>query len=164
MKGFRIPFISNITPEKSIEIDEKVNRSITYASLKDEIIKKKFIMLNSDLRRVADYVYKIFLQEESYKNIANNLELSEGTVRLCISDLNFWREFPIRLVPVKKKSGYIQSSLKNPEDTEACLQRTERTITTMERRYENLENSLKLKRRKKVQKLKNENKKKILAG
>lgn len=155
--GFKIPFVANIPIEQEMTLNEKVKRDVTYTSLRNQMIQNKFANQETNLREIANYLMKNFQRELSYEQIARDLNLNESCIRMCVSELNFWRQFPIRMVFVrdargKIKKGFIQSCLKTPADTEACIQRRQRTIASMEQSTENIENAVKIKKQKQVRK------------
>jgi len=131
MKGFRIPFISNVPVEKEEEISSKVKSEMMYEKERERKIGVSFNNANSRIRKVADYLWSNINQKISYEMIAGDLDIPESTAKYCVSELNFYKGFPITMIPVPKKAGYIQSVLDNENDYEDWDRKKMKTITTM---------------------------------
>jgi len=148
MKGFDLPITVNIPVEDQKNIEERYQKDVTYAMLRERKIVKTWRKLDSNLRKIGDYILQHFEEIISYQQIKESLGIPEGSIKQIIGDLNFWREYPVRIIPHKK--GFIKSSLKDPEDTEKYLRRKSRTITSMEQVYENIDTAIKVKQKKKI--------------
>ena len=157
MDGFKLPVVMNVPVEKERELNKRVSADISYIKLKEQKIRNRFNNPRSNLRKVADYIYQRFEKEISYEEISKELKISEGSVRHAVIELNFWSEYPLQMIPVPKKKGWIKSCLKDPEDTEKYLKRKSRTIASMEQVYNNTETRIKVKQKPK-QKVKTKNK------
>ena len=70
-------------------------------------------------------------QQISYKQIAKDVKITESTAKLCVADLNYFKGFPITMMPVPKKAGFIQSVLDNEMDYEKWDRKKMKTITSM---------------------------------
>jgi len=148
---FNIPITMNVPPEVSTRISERVTRDVDYVTMKQERIKNTYENINiTNLRKVGDYLWSNFSKELSIKEISRTLKIGEGSVKLLIADLNFWSEYPLKMVPIPKKAGYIQNSMKSPEITEKYLKKKARTISTMEQVYENVDLQMQVKKPKKA--------------
>jgi len=131
MSKFKIPFITNIPVEKEREFDEKIKTEMFYEKERDEKIRNSFNNKNSALRKIADYLYEHLNIQISYKQISEELKIPQSTIRFHIGDLNFFRGFPITMIPIPKKAGFIQSVLENEEDYEKWDRKKMKTITSM---------------------------------
>lgn len=133
--NLRFPFSANIPIEKEREIDEKVNIEMMYEKEKDERIEKTFNNPKSNLKKVANYLWNNLNKELSYKQISRDCGMKEGNVKICITELNYFKGFPITMIPIPKKKkgeyGFIQSALKNEEDYEKWDKKKMMTITSM---------------------------------
>lgn len=159
MKGFKIPFISHVPIEKEHEFEEEAKIELTYEIEKNNKLHKLFNDKTSKLRRIGDYLWDHLNEQLSYKQIAKDLGMTEGAVRLRVGELNFYKRFPITMMPIPKKKGFIQSVLDNEEDYERWDIKKMRTITSMGavRTKANKVTSSKRKiRKKQVVKVKNE--------
>ena len=126
-----IPFVVNIPIEKEQEFNTKVDLEMVYEKQRENKIETSFNNLSSRFRKVADYLWRHINKEVSYKQISEDLEIPEATARQYIADLNFYKGFPITMIPVPKKAGYIQSVLDNEEDYEKWDRKKMKTITSM---------------------------------
>jgi DNA-directed RNA polymerase specialized sigma subunit len=131
MKGFRIPFLANIPIEQEREINDKVNIEMIYEREKDKRIQRHFNNPTSNLKKVADYLWTRINQEISYEEISEALGISEGSIRIYVSELNYFKGFPLTMIPIPKKKGYIQSVLNNEEDYQKWDKKKMMTITSM---------------------------------
>lgn len=131
MSKLGIPFVADIPIQQEQEMNDEVDLEIALEKKKDERIEKTFINPTSNLRRIGDYLYTNLNKEISYKQIAKDLDISEGNIKICVCELNYYKKFPITMIPVPKKAGYIQSVLKNDEDYEKWDLKKTKTITTM---------------------------------
>lgn len=139
-KDFKIPVIFNDIPvETALEIDEAVKEQVSYTKLREQKIAKHWVKIGSPWRKIGDYIYNHFQEEISYKDLAEEGDVTEDTARLIVTDLNFYRLYPLRLVPISKRKGFIQSCLKDPNTTDRILRRRKRTIASMEQVIENIE-------------------------
>jgi predicted DNA-binding transcriptional regulator len=148
-KGFRIPITMDVPPEVSSSINERVAEDITYVTLKAKIIEKTYNNLRKQtaLRKVGEYLLNNWNRGElSINEIARALKISEGSVKLLIADLNFWGAYPLKMIPIRGRAGYIQSCVKDIEVTEQYLKQKSRTIASMEQVYENVNNRIKIKK------------------
>ena len=138
---FQVPFVANIPVELEQELNKRVSTDVAYVKLKEEKISKTYNRkkIITTLRKVGDFLLNNFSKEVSYKQIADKLKTSEMVIRQCVSDLNFWSEYPLQMIPIPKKAGFIKSCLKDPEDTAKFLKKKARTIATMEQVYTNTE-------------------------
>jgi len=130
---FKIPFVANVPIEKEEEFDRKIKSEMFYEREKDKKINRTFNNPKSHLRKIADYLWQNLNKELCYKDISNDLSIPEGTVKICVADLNYYNGFPITMIPIRKKAGYIQSVLKDDEDYEKWDLKKMKTITSMSR-------------------------------
>jgi predicted DNA-binding transcriptional regulator len=148
-KGFRIPITMDVPPEVSSSINERVTEDVTYVNLRAKAIEKTYNNLKKQtaLRKVGEYLLNNWNRGElSVKQIARALGISEGSVKLFIADLNFWGAYPLKMIPVRGRAGYIQSCVKDINVTEQYLKQKSRTIASMEQVYENVNNRIQIKR------------------
>jgi len=132
MKGFNLPFVTNVPIEKEKEFEEEEAKiELAYEVQKNLKLNKLFNNKTSKLRRVGDYLWNHINEKLSYKQIAQDLGMSEGAIRLRVGELNFYRKFPITMMPIPKEPGFIQSILDNDEDYEKWDSKKMRTITSM---------------------------------
>lgn len=157
MTGFELPIIMNVPVEKEGELNKRISTDISYTKLKEQIIRKNFHNLKSNLRKVADYISLKFAEELSYDEMFKELGITKESIKQEVAKLNFWSEYPLQMIPVPKKKEWIKSCLKDPEDTEKYLKRKSRTIASMEQVYQNTETRIKIKQKPK-QKIKTEQK------
>lgn len=129
--NLRFPFSANIPIEKEQEIDKKINLEMMYEKQKDKRIEKTFNNPLSNLKKIADYLWINLNKELSYKQIAEDLGMKEDGVKINIAELNYFKGFPITMIPIPKKAGYIQSVLNNTEHYERWDKKKMMTITSM---------------------------------
>jgi len=130
-KGLNIPLTMDIPVELEQKLNTEVDLEIYLEKQRDKRIEITFNNSTSNLKRVADYLWIHINKEISYKEISEALGIPEGSVKVCITDLNSYRGFPITMIPVPKKKGYIQSVLNNDEDYSKWDLKKTKTITTM---------------------------------
>ena len=145
--GFRIPIIMDVPPEVSAAITQRVAEDTTYIVMREKKIKKTYNNLKvSSLRKVGEYLLNNWaIGEMKIKDISNETGMAESSVKVAITDLNFWREYPLRMIPVPSKPGIIQNSLKDINTTEKYLKKKSRTIASMEQVYGNVDAQVKVK-------------------
>jgi hypothetical protein len=131
MSKWRIPFIANIPVAKEMEMDEEINIEMVFEKEKMERIRKTYNKPTTNLRKVADYLWLHLNEELSYKKISGETGIDEGAIKILICDLNYYNGFPITMIPVPKKPGFIQSVLDNDEDYETWDRKKMKTIVTM---------------------------------
>ncbi len=133
MKGFKLPIISKVPIEVENKINKEVERDIAYSNLRQDKFHKLFNKPNSVLRKIGDYLLMNYQKGEiSYKEIRDILGFSEDSIKLKVSELNFYKNFPLTMIPVPKRKGYIQSCLRNDTDYENWDLKKQRTIVSME--------------------------------
>ncbi len=131
MSKLKIPFIANIPIEKEREFDKKVKTEMIYEQERERKIQISLNNKSSALRRIADYLYEHLNQQIYYVRISKELKIPESTTRQQISDLNFFKGFPITMMPIPKKAGFIQSVLEDEEDYEKWDRTKMKAITSM---------------------------------
>lgn len=131
MSKFKIPFMASIPIEKEREFDEKIETEMFYEKEREKKIQISFNNKNSALRKIADYLYEHINQPISYQKISKKLKIPESTIRCHVADLNFFKGFPITMIPIPKKTGFIQSVLEDEEDYENWDRKKMKTITSM---------------------------------
>ena len=146
-EDFRVPFVSNVPVEVETEMNKRISADISYTKIKENKISKTYNNKKpTRIRMVGEYLLNNFSKEVSYKEIQEKLKLaSEGLARMAVADLNFWSEYPLQMIPVPKKKGFIKSCLKDPLDTQKYLKSKSRTIATMEQVYTNTDNLARVK-------------------
>ena len=157
--SWKIPFIANIPIEKEIEFNEKIRTELIYENLKEKRISITFNNLNSNLRKVADYLWRHQSDDEiCIATMSFDLNIPESSIKSLIGDLNFFNGFSMTIIPVRKKKGYIQTSLKNQDDYENWDRKKMKTITSMVRVKDKAEKitSSKRRTRRKIIAIKNE--------
>ena len=160
MSKFRIPFIANIPVDKAREFDSKIETELLYEKEREMKIQTAFNNKKSSLRKIADYLWEHLNQQISYKQMQKDLKIPESTIRIHVSELNFFRGFPITMIPVPKKAGHIQSVLENEDHYEKWDRKKMKTITSMSAVKEKAEKITSAKKRTKKKqriKVKNEN-------
>lgn len=126
-----IPFIAEIPVEKENKWNKEIETEVFYEKQREAKIRKTFNNPKSNLRRVANYIWQHLNDELSYPIISNDLKISEKSIKLIVSDLNFYNGFPITLIPIPKMKGYIQSVLDNEDNYEKWDRKKMKTITSM---------------------------------
>ncbi|MFH1276242.1 MAG: hypothetical protein ABIH82_03950 [Candidatus Woesearchaeota archaeon] len=130
MSKWRLPFIANIPVAKEMEIDKEINIEMIFEKEKMEKIRKTYNK-PTNLRKVADYLWTHLNEKLSYKKISEETGIDKDAIKILICDLNYYNGFPITMMPVPKKPGFIQSVLDNDEDYEAWDRKKMKTIVTM---------------------------------
>jgi len=160
MSKLEIPFVANIPIEKEEEFNRKINTEMFYENDRTRKIQKRFNNKTSRLRIIADYLWEHLNKQISYKQISEDLEIPESTTRLMVADLNFFKGFPITMMPVPKRKGFIQSVLENDADYEKWDRKKMKTITSMSAVKNKAERITESKRKQRIkikQTVKNEN-------
>jgi len=130
--GFNLPIELNVPIEVLKKEEEKESLEITYETKKQTIIGKAYNSpKGTNLRKVAEYLWQHQQESLSYEQIAEILNIPESSLKAIVSDLNFYKGFSMTWIPVPKKVGFIQGSLKNYEDYENWDIKKQRTITSM---------------------------------
>lgn len=148
-KDLRIPITMEIPPEVSSAVEERVSEDVAYVVAREKAIEKTYNNLRkrTTIRKIGEYLLNNWSQGEfTIKELCRATSSKENVVKIHIADLNFWRQFPIKLIPVPKKAGCIQSVLKDINVTEKYLRRKSRTIASMEQVYENMDNQIRVKK------------------
>jgi hypothetical protein len=145
---FRIPITMDVPPEVSSRITQRVAEDTTYVVMREKAIKKTYNNPKiTNLRKVGEYLLNNWMNGEiKIREIAKALGIGEDSIKLLISDLNFWREYPLRMIPVRGKPGTIQNSLKDINTTEKYLKQKSRTIASMEQVYDNVDSQMRVKK------------------
>ncbi len=142
MKGFNLPIISEVPVETAVELNIRGQQDKAYADLRLQKIKKKHMKLNSDTRKVADYIQNNFLEDIDLNKVSQILDIKVNKIKIVISDLNFWLEFGYKMKRVKGKKDFVQSVKKNINDTEDYIRKKSRTITSLEQVYGNIDKEI----------------------
>lgn len=129
--SWKVPFVSNIPIEKEREFNEQINAELEVEREKTDRIRKTFNNLDSGLRKVADYLWVNLNKEISYEQMGKDLNIPESSCKIHVGELNFFNGFPITMIPVPKKTGWIKSVLDNEEDYEKWDRKKLKTITSM---------------------------------
>lgn len=132
-----VEFKSLIPVEEQELIDREFERSNSYINLKDRKIEREFNKIKSgeksNLKRVADLLYLElyeFPMVSKFK-VMKKLGISMSILNDKITKLNFYSNYPLTIIPVPKKRGYIQAITKNIEDAERWERQKFRTIESM---------------------------------
>ena len=148
MRGWKIPFTANIPIEKEIEFNEKIKTELVYEAQKEKRISTTFNNLNSNLRKVADYFWRHQSDDEiCLATMSSDLNIPINSIKQLIGDLNFFNGFSMTIIPVRKKTGYVQTTLKNQDDYENWDRKKMKTITSMVRVKDKAEKITSSKRR-----------------
>ncbi len=131
MSKFKIPFITTTPVDVQEVINREVKAEMFYEKEREKKIQVAFNNKNSALRSIADFLYEHLNEEISYKQISKEFKIPISTTKICVADLNFFKGFPITMIPIPKKTGYIQSVLDNDEDYENWDRKKMKTITSM---------------------------------
>jgi K+/H+ antiporter YhaU regulatory subunit KhtT len=120
--------------EDKLKLEQEYERSNSYKELKDNLIEKKWHKTNSSLKKIGDYLYKKLYDYPivSLSETSEKIGLKVNLIKQSIGDLNFWRGYPLTIIPVPKKKGYVQSILKNETDGVDWERKKSRSIDTME--------------------------------
>jgi len=149
--AFNVPFIASIPVEVENKINEQVDKDVTYLQLKNKKTLKSYMDETSNLRKVANKIRDFFtdnpIGELSYEDLARDLGLSESQVRVLVSELARWENYPYVIVNTPKKKGYFQLHSKNAEDTEKWITTQSRNIASREQRLSKTERAQEAKRR-----------------
>lgn len=146
---FRIPITMDVPPEVSVRVNQRVAEDTAYVVMRENAIKKTYnnSKIITNLRKVGEYLLNHWTDGEmKVRDIARSLGIGEGSIKLLIADLNFWKEYPLKMIPVRGKPGVIQNSLKDINTTEKYLKQKSRTIASMEQVYDNVDSQIKVKR------------------
>jgi hypothetical protein len=145
---FNIPITIDVPPEVSSEINIRVAEDVTYTSMRTKSIAQTYNNPKiTNLRKVGEYLLANWMRGElDTKAISRKLGIEENSVKILIAELNFFTEFPLKMIPVRGKPGFIQNSLKDFELTEKYLRKKSRTIATMEQVYKNVDSRLRVKK------------------
>lgn len=145
---FRIPITMDVPPEVSSKITKRVAEDVSYVVLREKSIKKTWDNPQiTNLRKVGDYLLNNFSKGEfTIREIARMLGIGENSIKILIGDLNFFREYPLKMIPVRGKAGTIQNSLKDINTTEQYLKQKSRTIASMEQVYDNIDSQIQVKK------------------
>lgn len=145
---FRIPITMDVPPEVSAKVTQRVSEDTSYVVMRERAINKTYNNPNvTNLRKVGEFLLNNWMKGEiKVRDIARALGIPEGSIKLMIGELNFWREYPLRMIPVRGKPGTIQNSLKDINLTEQYLKQKSRTIASMEQVYENVDSQLQVKK------------------
>jgi hypothetical protein len=149
IKNFRLPITMDVPTEVSSAINERVSEDLSYTNLREKKIETTYnnIRKQTNLRKVGEYLLNNWTSGEiSINSISRALRINSASIKIIISDLNFWRQYPLKMIPVPKRIGYIQSCLKDINVTEKYLRRKSRTIASMEQVFENMDNQIKVKK------------------
>jgi len=149
MTDFRVPIVMDIPPEVSSAIDDRVAEDSAYVAARTKSIEKTYNNLKrrTGLRKLGEYLLNHWQKGEiSYKEISREAGIKESIIKLYLADLNFWTQYPLKMLPVPKKPGWIQSILKDINVTEKYLRRKSRTIASMEQVYENMDSQVRVKK------------------
>jgi len=138
-KGLNLPIIiDDIPPEIEGEINEKLKKEKLWLVQRELRIKKSFFNKSSLLSRVGNFLLENFLKSFSYEELAEQFKTSEGCIRVIISDLSFWTDFPLKFISPRRK-GYFQSALKDLKKTDEWMITQSRTIASKQQRLDNTE-------------------------
>jgi len=145
-KGFKVPVIMNVPLEDEQKVNDDINRDSAYIKAKNEDKNRKWSILNGNFRKVGDFLSAYFsahfTDEVSYSYIAEQLGMNEGTVRMIISELASWQQYPFTVIASSKKKGFIQLSTKNTEQTENWMRTKARNLATGQERLWKTEQSI----------------------
>lgn len=154
-KELDIPVVTNIPIEVEQEINDKVSGEMRIIKKRCESIAKRYMKLDSSLRRVADYLWDYFkehLKEAvSYKQIAEETKVGEKSIPGICSELAGWEDYPLKVISARDENhkripGFIQLSTKDYDDTENWLLTRTRAIIWQQQRADMTERSIKVKR------------------
>jgi len=139
--GFNLPIIMNVPVEDEVKMNKEIDEELSYEYLRQEKIEKFYNKPNSKIRRLGDYLKDNENEILSYTEISEELQISESSIHLYISDLNFYKGFGTLWVPatktikidneIKKIPGYIRMITTDDNDYYKWDKRKTRTITTM---------------------------------
>jgi len=132
-KGFNLPVEMNVPIEIEQKESERVAKDIAYNSEKQRRLARAYNNpKGTKLRRVAEFLWLHHQEILHYKEIAEDISISEGSAKGYVASLNFFDGFPMTWIPVPKRKGYIQGSLNNYTDYESWDIKKQRTIGSME--------------------------------
>ncbi len=148
-KDLRIPITMEIPPEVSSAVEDRVSEDVAYVVAREKAIEKTYNNLKrrTSIRKLGEYLLNNWNKGEFIiSDLCRATGSKENVVKMHIADLNFWRQFPLKLIPVPKKAGHLQSVLKDINTTEKYLRRKSRTIASMEQVYENMDSQVRVKK------------------
>lgn len=121
-------------PQVVIErADEMSARDRTYIEKLNKSCDKAHAKVDSSFRIVADNILSNSMKEElSYSQVASQTGLSESVVYSVVKRLNFWKRYPLKFMPVRKKKGFFQLVTKSEIEYELYNQSMERHIAKKE--------------------------------
>lgn len=128
-----IKFETYISPEEKQKINEEFEKTNEYSFIKEKKIEEKLNNKKSKFKKVADYLYRKLYEYPmlNKKDICSFLQVSQGSLNNYIHQLNFCSQYPITIIPVRKKKGFIQAITKNEDDAEDWDKRKFRTIVSL---------------------------------
>ncbi len=143
----KIPFVANIPLAKEREFEEKISEELEVEKERNERIRKTYNKPTTNLRKIADYLLLHLNEEISYEQLGKILSMPESSCRCCVGDLNFYSGYPLTMMPIPKRPGFIQSVLSNETDYERWDRKKLKTITSMAVVRGKAEKTVKSKRR-----------------
>ena len=166
----QIPFITTMTAEQGAKLEERYGLDEMDFRSKQNRITKSYnnTKKKTNIRQVGEFLFKLVHKKgtnciTSYSEISKTLNIPKSSVKICVTDLNFWEGHPFTWIPVPKKKEHIQNVLKNELDYEKWDRKKGKTIMSMEGvklKAEKIAKPKQRKRRKVKIKVKNENNKK----
>ena len=135
----KIPEAVYISPELKKMMDKRLEEDNNYISLRHARIHRKFNKIGgSNLKRLGDYIwYNIYQKIElDKKEICNSLKIRMSSVTCLIGELNFYKLFPLTIVPVTGKKGFIRAITTDKGDYIKWKKRKLRTMSSMEEVYD----------------------------
>lgn len=119
--------------EEKFKIDQEYERSNSYKELQDKKIEHRWNKKNSQLKRIGDYFYKKLYDfpDVALHEVSVTLNIKVYSIKVAIKDLNFYSKYPLTIIPVPNKAGYVQSIYYNESDSNKWERKKFRTIETM---------------------------------
>jgi len=119
--------------EEKIRFDQEYERINSYVDLKESKLDREFNKKDSVLKKVGNFLYqKLYdFPDVAKSEVAKQLSISILNVEQKISKLNFYNKYPLTIIPVTNKKGYVQAITRDEEDALRWERRKFRTIESM---------------------------------
>jgi len=133
MNDGNVPVTLEVPIEVVMQDAEEREKDSAYETLKQAKIQKEYDNpRNSKYRKVVDYLKEADESRDlTLQKIADDLMISEATVKTSITKSNFWNGNSMTWIPVPKKAGTIQRSGRNLNQYKIWDIKKQRTITSM---------------------------------
>ena len=142
--------MNQIPIEARIEVQEQYDTEVAYMKEKNAKTHKKYLNLNSSLRKVADKLNDMFKQDPykiiNYTDFAEETGIKESVVRNIINQLATWDGYPQVIINSPKKTGCFQLYSKDLMDTKKWIIHNQRYLATKDQRLRKTTTAYEIKR------------------